>query len=138
MGQILRGMARCVLFTVRGSSASIWRSSGVPPEATQTSRVSFSITSEPVFGLLGGNAFYRGPIPAGPGYDGFFRTLRFERPAEALILPAHLNDRLVALFYGDGGPTGEIQGETDEYRRLLEKLGLAMNILLIKRKILSI
>lgn len=130
-------MARCILFKVKGPTASIWKTAGVSIDAVRAN-LTFELTSEPVFGLLEGEDVYRGPIPAEARFRGFYDALGMVMPGQALVLPVHLDDRLVVIFYGDDGPEGEIRGETEVYRRLMKKLGIALNINMLKRKILAV
>ena len=128
-------MSRSILFSIKGEEASVWDSRGFALTAARANRALFHLTTEPVFGLLFGEPSYRGAIPDESRFDRFYDLLGIERPAEALILPIHLHDRLVALFYGDGGSGGAIKGETEEYRRLVSKMALAIELLVLKRKI---
>ncbi len=54
-----------------------------------------------------------------------------------MVLPVHIDDRLVALFYGDHSRSTGIQGDTSHYRMLLRKLALGLNLVTIKSKIRS-
>ena len=132
-----RGISRSILFSVNGEEASVWDSRGFGLTPAKANRALFHLTTEPVFGLLYGEPSYRGAIPDESRFDRFYDLLGIERPAEALILPVHLHDRLVAMFYGDGGPGGAIKGETEEYRRLVSMLALAIELLMLKKKIRS-
>jgi hypothetical protein len=42
--------------------------------------------------------------------------------------------RLVAMLYGDGGE-GSIVGDSEIYVRLAEKMGIALSLLALKRKL---
>jgi len=137
LDQAARGMFRSILFSVRGGEASVWDTQGFQLTPARANRALFQLTTEPVFGLLFGETSYRGAIPADNRFDAFYEILGLERPGEALILTVHLHDRLVAILYGDGGPGGIIKGETEDYRRLGSKLALAIELLMIKRKIRS-
>ena len=52
-------------------------------------------------------------------------------------LPVYVNDRLVAIVYGDGGAAGEIRGATELFVRLTKKLSLTLSMLVLKIKIAS-
>ena len=47
-------------------------------------------------------------------------------------------DRLVALFYGDGGVNGRIRGESENVRRLVRKMGMALGMIQLRQRLLSI
>jgi hypothetical protein len=133
----VRGMARCTLLAVKGDHAEVWDTRGFRIDPERASHVRFPLTSEPVFGLLGGEPHYKGPVPGEPGYRGFFEALGIDLPSEILIIPVYLADRIAAIFCGDAGSSGAIQGATEDYVRLMRKLALAMNMLILKKKIHS-
>ena len=58
--------------------------------------------------------------------------------AEALILPIYLDDQLVVVLYGDGGEDGTIRGDTDDYRRLVKKIQVSLQMLSLKRNLQEI
>ena len=125
-----RDMARCALFSVKASKATLWECHGfhAPPPA-------FRVTSEPLFTLPHGEPVYKGPVPDQPDYVGFFDRIGVARPKEVLIAPVYAKDRLAALFYGDGGDKGSLKVDPDEYARLFKKLALAMGMLVLKKQI---
>ncbi|MGH9869608.1 MAG: hypothetical protein ACREAA_15755 [Candidatus Polarisedimenticolia bacterium] len=125
-----KDMARCALFSVKASKASLWECHGfhAPPPA-------FKVTLEPLFTLPHGEPVYKGAVPDQPDYVGFFDRLGVSRPHEVLIAPVYAKERLAALFYGDGGDSGSLNLDPDEYVRLFKKLSLAMGMLVLKKQI---
>jgi hypothetical protein len=134
LGQAARGLARIVLFQVQGGTAFPWRAHGLDLRG-DPALARFSVVGEPVFGLVQGETHFRGSLPGDAIYLDFYATLGVDPPSELILLPLYLDDRLIALFYGDGGPTGCIRGETEEYRRLVQKLALALHLVVLKRQI---
>jgi type II secretion system (T2SS) protein E len=132
-----RTLERCLLMLVKSNRALPWQGGGWPCDPKKWSHLSFAVTSEPIFSLLSGEDLYRGPVPREPEYLRFYRTLEMESPEEAILLPAYLDDRLVALFYGDGGPHDKVLGEDNYYRRLVRKFGIALNLVESRRKLVS-
>jgi hypothetical protein len=122
-------MTRCILFSVRKSTAAVWRASGVTVDPGKD--VSFPLTSG-VFDLLLGNDLYRGMIPREDRYEAFYRTLKIERPYEVLLIPIYWSDRLIAVFHGDAGPRKRVKGESDAYLRLFRLFGMTLNLLALK------
>jgi hypothetical protein len=124
-----------ILFGVKNDTAHIWdwRGFGFSPEHVRG--LKFPVTSGSIFTLLLGNEHYIGPVPDDVGTRWIFGALQIEVPREVLLLPVYLNDRLVAILYGDGGPEGRVEGEVDEYLHLIHKLSMAMNMLILKMKI---
>ena len=80
-------------------------------------------------------SYYLGPLPPEPEYDGFYERLEIERPAHVLLWPVYLEDRLVAILYGDGGPGGILNVDPRVFSRIIQKLALALNLVIIKKKI---
>jgi len=135
LDEAARGMAHTILFMVKGGQATIGRSRGLALNEERAGGLSFSIAAEPVFSLFLGEGFFRGPLPEDPRYRGFFATLALPIPTELVVLPVHVDDRLVALFYGDHGRSTGIQGDTSHYRMLVSKLALGLHLVAIKAKI---
>jgi len=126
-------LPRALLLGVHGDTASLWTARGVSMDPSKKAR--FPVTGDGVFDLLLGNDFYRGPLPVDERYRTFYRAFGMEPPSEVLLVPVYLSDRLLAVFHGDAGPSGPIQGETDEYLRLFRLFGLSLNLLILKTKI---
>ena len=49
-------------------------------------------------------------------------------------MPVYFEERLAAMLYGDGGE-GAIVGDSDIYVRLAERMGIALSLLALKRKL---
>jgi hypothetical protein len=126
---------RRILFKVSGENARVWRSSGAELDPEAVGRVRFPILSEPIFGLLHGDDHYAGPLPSDPMNLGFYRKLGIDAPHQILLLPVHLDDQLIAMFYGDCGRLGTIDRNIERHRRLLAKAALAIDIVQTKLKI---
>ncbi|MBZ5637638.1 MAG: hypothetical protein LAO51_02655 [Acidobacteriia bacterium] len=131
-------MARSVLLAVKGEDAVVWTTSGFSPPPGGTSSLRFPIQGAGVFDLLLGNEHYRGPLAGGPGLRTVYAALGAPAPAEVFLAPVHLNDRLVALLLGDGGPSGRVHGATQDYLRLVRMLALSLSLLLLKKKIRAV
>jgi len=130
------GVERMILFLVRHGQALVRKAHGIEIDPQAGSAPRFSVAREPVFLLLRGNDHYRGSLPDDPEFRAFYDRLGIEKPAELLLLPIYLNDRLIGMFYADGGPSGPIVGTTEDYRRLTKKLALALHALLLRKQIL--
>jgi hypothetical protein len=55
-----------------------------------------------------------------------------------IAIPVQLNDRLVAVIYGDHGRHGRIGGRTEDYLRVSRMLGMALLTIVYKNKIREI
>lgn len=127
-------LPRTILFRVYGGAAHVWESRGLEggPKAEAGE---FPITSEPLLRLLAGQQQYIGPVPGGEPYQAFFDRLGIRPPHDVVLAPAYLNDRLVALFYGDRGADMDLAPEQPNYRRLTDKLALALGLVDLKRRL---
>jgi hypothetical protein len=135
LDQTVRKLERCVLFNVKGMTAVVWGSRGLNLNQDKAAKVKMAITREPVFHLFLDEGAYRGPLPEEVGYQNFYNTLEMDRPTEVIVMPVHLEDRLVAIFYGDSGDHEEIEGATEDFRLMVRKLSIALNLVVLKRKI---
>ena len=129
-------MERALLFSVRSERASPWKWIGLDLARERLPGLRVPVTGGSIFALmLGDDGVYRGPVPDDPHCRWIYGALQLAVPFEVLLLPVYLNDRLVAIFYGDGGPAGRIRGETESFVHLARRLGWALNMLALKRKI---
>ena len=103
-------------------------------KVTAVDDLSLDVPKGSIFGLLLGRTFYRGPLEDDDNYRRFYTMLKVDPPAELLLLPVYVNDRLVAVVYGDNG-NKPIDEETAHYQLLVEKLSAAFNLLILKMKI---
>ena len=131
-------LKRRILFRVRGGSAIVWKSAGAAIKPSAVADLGFPILSEPIFGLLNGDKYYEGPLPSDPIHLGFYRKLGIETPKQIVLVPVHLDDHLIAMFYGDCGRTGTIGVDIERLRRLLAKAALAIGVVQTEQMIHAI
>jgi len=133
-----RGMTRAAFFLVRGTTASLWCARGTGQDGlSRPQAVTLTVTTDPLFELLLERDHYCGPLPRDARLDAFYAAMKMERGAEVLLVPGYLDDRLVVLLYGDGGPFGEVDKDIDDMRLLVGKMALAVHLLLLKKKLRS-
>jgi MshEN domain len=131
-----RDVERVALLAVRGDEARLWDARGI--EIGEAADAPLRITTDGILGHVSGQEHYRGPLGPDPLNLRFYAWLGIDAPVEILLVPIHLNDRLVAILYGDGAEGGRIEGETEDYVRLARMLGLALNAVILKKKIRGI
>lgn len=134
LDHVSQKLETCIIFGVRSQLAHVWdwRGQGLEREAVEKLRIPIGPGS--IFGLLLGRSFYRGPLEDNDAYRHFYTMLNVDPPKELLLLPVYVNDRLVAVVYGDNGKNA-IDEETAHYHLLGEKLSAAFNLLILKMKI---
>lgn len=83
------------------------------------------------------SAPFRGPVADLPANRRLFEDLGMKPPPEVTLVPLLIKDRVVAVLYGDNG-LGKI-GEVDlgSLRRLTLQAAMALEILILRSKILS-
>jgi len=131
------GLPRCMLFSVRSKNATLLNARGLEVDPERKANLKLSVTTDPPFKLLLGDDHYRGSVPSDPVHHSFYGMLDTEIPAEILLLPGHVDDRLEVVLYGDTGVDGEIRGDTHEYRKLVRNLALGLKLIQIKDQIRS-
>lgn len=129
--------ARAILFSVREAGAAVWRASGASVDKVKGTKPTFPVLSGSMFELLLGNEYFRGPLPGDGGYGWVYRALELDEPAEMLMVPVRVDDRLTLILYADGGPDGSVGGDTSDFLRFAGKVSLALRIQILKNKIRS-
>jgi hypothetical protein len=131
----LRTMKRAVLFVVRDEQVTLWKGAGFEAELDPSDFGAVGVRGLALLDHLLGNDHYHGPLGDSEAHREIYTRLDVPPPVEILIVPIHVNDRLVALFLGDGGPAGRVEGDPREGLRLARMLGLALNMIILKKKI---
>jgi len=129
-----RKLDTCILFGVRSQLAHVWEWRSEKLSRTDVEKLRIPVGSGSIFGLLLGRTFFRGELEDNDAYRLFYTLLKTDPPRELLLLPIYVNDRLVAVMYGDNGDK-LIDEETAHYQLLAEKLSAAFNLLILKMKI---
>ena len=134
LDHVSQKLETCILFGVRSQLAQVWdwRSEKLVREDVEKIRI--PVGGGSIFGLLLGRTFYRGSLEDNDNHRRFYAMLKADPPEELLLLPVYVNDRLVAVVYGDNGKN-PIAEDTANYRLLAEKLSAAFNLLILKMKI---
>jgi hypothetical protein len=129
---------RTLLFLVRGATATLWCADGLEAKAPIPSML-LPITSEPLFSLLQERDHFRGALPGEARFRDLFYSLGMAPPGEIVLLPGYLDDRLLVVVYGDGGPGAPLAADTntDDLQPMVGKLAAALHLVALKRKIRS-
>jgi len=132
---------RGVLFVVKSGTASAWR---IIPFHRQSdwSGFEFKLDAGGIFKeVIGSKTLFLGPVgPAAvhPSLKGLFESLGGDLPAEMLICPILINDQVVSFLYGDNQITGRPIRSKEFIGRLARKLGMILEILILKKKVLEL
>jgi hypothetical protein len=139
MAHAARHLTRAAIFLVKGTSASLWCARGTGQDGiAKPQGITLSVTSDPLFELLLERTHFRGPLPSDPRLAQFFAAMKMDRAGEAILVPGYMDDRLVICLYGDGGPFGGMEADTDDLRMMVARVALALQLLVMKKKIRSL
>ncbi len=126
---------RRMLLAVRGNTLIGWRGEGTAVEPAAVRAVAIPKDQPSVFsGLLQGNSFWLGPLPAMARNQELIFALGSPEPAACLILPIKVKNKIVGFLYGDrrDQPLGSIP--MADLKRLMAKTDIAFQIYLLKGK----
>jgi len=82
--------------------------------------------------------FYFGVVPALPANRDLYTALGGRLPATVLVLPIVVQARTVALFYLDSDDVPMTRPDIPLMRRVAAKVGLAFEMLLLRKKLRAI
>jgi hypothetical protein len=103
LGFVARSYSRAALFQVAKERASAWMGQGeMDLPIFQKFSVGFDQPSL-FLNLRQGSSMYLGPLPPMPAHRELARAWGGQLPADCILLPVRINDRLVAILYADGG-----------------------------------
>ncbi len=130
-------LERCYLLALHSGRLVGWlgRGPGVVVDDLQT--LSAPADGPSILGKVDDRESYCGPIPAGPVDDLILEAFGDPPPAEVVILPLLVKNRVVAYLFGETPANGLSPELLRELQTALAKAGLAIEILIMKRKILA-
>ncbi|MBI3810898.1 MAG: hypothetical protein HY283_01650 [Nitrospirae bacterium] len=129
---------RGILLLVKSGTATGWRAFPVYLEP-EIGRLKFKLDQPSLFkDVVTAKTFYQGPAPYDPTYRDLFQLLGGDHPKEVLLLPILINDQVVAVLYGDNQVSGRPIQAIEHLRKLGQKVAMALEILILKKKILEL
>ncbi len=143
IGEILlqvteRFFQRRLMFILQRDRIVGWDGSGEGVSREQVKRVLLPMDSLSLFTVVKvGSKPMVGPVADVPANRRLFHDLGMEIPAEVILIPIHIKGRVVAIFYGDNAarPVGSV--DVDLLRRFTMQAGVALEILILRGKLLS-
>ena len=113
------------------------RGEALSPLRIRNVTVSLDRPSLFVFFRNGGDYYY-GPVPDLPTNARFYLDMGIPPPARVLLLPLTIKERPAVILYADNGPETGRAPEIQIYRRLLQKTAMALEVLILRNKIMMI
>ncbi len=129
---------RVCLFALHRGSVVGWMARGHGVVVDDVQSFSVSIEDENLFREFRfGSGYHLGPIPDDPENQGLITLLGDPPPLGVLMIPVRIKDRAVAFVIGDN-PTEElVTVPVDEVAAALGVAGLALEILILRKKIVA-
>ncbi len=78
-----------------------------------------------------------GALDSTPGNQRLFKALGGLAPSEALVAPVMMKEQVVALLYGDNLASPRAQAGLEFIRKIMGKAALALEILILRKKLLE-
>ena len=132
---------RGVLFLVKAGTASAWKTFPTHHEAEITG-LEFKLEEASLMReVVSAKTFYRGVPPSPSDHlvpQTIFQALGGSPPAEILLFPILIKDQVVAILYGDSSFSGSLETAVAFIRKLAPKVSMALEILILKKKILEL
>lgn len=126
---------RVALFRVRRGRVEGWRGRGERLDSECLRSFSAELDEPSLFqNLHGGGAFFVGPPPALPAHRRFSHCLGGEDPAECLLLPVRVREKLATIVYADRGSRPLDRLDLDALQRLAAAAGDAYTRAILQRK----
>jgi hypothetical protein len=143
IGEILlqvteRFFQRRLLFIVQRDRIVGWDGSGSGVSRQQVKKALLPMNSLSLFTAVKvGSKPMIGPVADVPANRRLFHDLNMEIPAEVVLLPIRIKERVVAILYGDnaGRPVGAL--DVGLLRRFTLQAAVALEILILRSKLLS-
>lgn len=135
---LARVLNRGAIFLVKSGQFRGWRA--VPAQREEAvAGLEFGPGELPLFEeVCRQQAGYYGPVPSGPAYQRIFQALNGGVPSAFCVYPILVNGRVVALVYGENQLAGLSEQTRAYVQRLVGKVGMALEIVILRKKILEL
>jgi hypothetical protein len=126
---------RAALFVVRGSRVEGWmgQGGGIDPERLANLVLSLEVPSA-FLNLRAGSPFHLGPLAPVPAHRELADCWGAQLPAGSLLVPVHLQGRLVAVLYGDRGERPLADLPLGRFQELAQQTATAFERCIVLKK----
>jgi len=132
-------LKRTALFVVKGNYVSGWRGRGLNLDDNLISAIRIPLNQLSLFkDVIDRKIFHQGPILKLPLNDKFIEAMGGLYPREVLAFPLTIRGRVVSILYGDNGDKTLLLDEYDDLKNMMVMASLAMEILILKHKIMEL
>jgi hypothetical protein len=128
--------ARVALFIVRRDEVAGWVGRGSHLDLGRLRDFRAALDQPSIFlNLARGGTFYLGPLPPMPVHQALAACWGGQLPAECLLLPIRLRERLVTLVYADRGGAGLRGVDLAQLQQLAAKAAIAFELCIMRGKL---
>lgn len=139
IGEASKKLKRVALFVVKGGYVSGWRGKGLNLDDNLISSIKIPLNQSSLFKeVIDGKTFHQGPILKIPLNDKLMEEMGGLYPREVLAFPLTIRGKVVSILYGDNGDKTLLLDEYDDLKNLMIMASMAMEILILKRKIMEL
>jgi len=134
-------LPRVLVFVVRGNVAEGWAGKGwtLSDPVIRSLRIPVGPESESLLSLASGpKPYYLGPVSNARSAIGFYTRLGLSIPRTVLLIPITVKNKVSAYLYADGADSEILAIDLPALLSVSLRAGLALQILVLRRKILKI
>ncbi|MEM8963392.1 MAG: hypothetical protein AAGD38_18060, partial [Acidobacteriota bacterium] len=116
---LMQSFSRAALFKIQRQQVVGWLTRGNTVDDAHFGDFALSLDEASVFAdLAGGSQLHVGPLPATPPHLTLATCWGGTLPAESVLMPVRLGDKLVSVLYGDRGDQGLAGLNVERFDRL--------------------
>ena len=131
-------LKRAALFVVKSNSIAGWRGSGDRLGDEMLSQIELPLHQPSIFRtVIERKEFYQGLLLPVPQNLHLLEMMGDEVPQEAIAFPLAIKGKVVCILYGDDGDKSLLLGDFEDLKRILLKASMALEMLILKKKILE-
>jgi hypothetical protein len=131
-------LRRAALFVVKSNSIVGWKGTGNQLSDEIVAQIELPLHQQSIFRkVIDGKEFYQGVLLPVPQNLHLLEMMGKEVPQEAIAFPLTIKGKVVCILYGDDGDKSLLLGDFDELKRVLLKASMALEMLILKKKILE-
>lgn len=132
-------LKRVVLFVVKGNNVSGWRGKGLNLDDNLISGIKIPLNQLSIIKeVIDQKAFYQGPLAKLPVNDKLMEDMGGIYPQEVIAFPLSIRNKVVSILYGDNGDKALLLDEYDDLKNLMIMASMAMEVLILKHKIMEL
>lgn len=132
-------LERALIFLVKKGLVSGWKAHPPQLEKEMLDGLEIRLDQPSVFlDVIESKDLYNGPLIATQGNQILLKRMGDRFPKEIIAIPLAIKDQVVAILYGDNIRSGRVISEIDFIKKLTWVAALALEILLLRKKLMDI